>query len=186
MKHLDEQGVVVVKSVLDQNEVEKAKELYWDWAEGLNTGLKREDSATWKDEAWPGHETGISSSHGLAHSEAAWFTRTRPNVKSCFAKIWNDDDLVCSYDCVLVWRPWFGKNGDDGMRLPITEGLHIDQSPSKKKGRHGVQGIVPMLDITEEIGGTEVIPGSHLLQEEHAKVYNTSGDWVMLHESDPN
>jgi len=108
---------------LADEEVDKVKDLYWDWAEGLETGLQRGTPSTWENKSWPGHSTGITSSFGLAHSEAAWFTRTRPNVKSCFAKIWNDEDLVCSYDAVLVWRPWWGK---DAQERPITEGLHID------------------------------------------------------------
>jgi len=43
-----------------------------------------------------------------------------------------------------------------------------------------------MMDITEKIGGTEVIPGSHKLQEEHALSYKMNGDWVVLDPQDKN
>jgi len=42
-----------------------------------------------------------------------------------------------------------------------------------------------MLDINEKIGGTEVIPGSHKLQEEQAKVYKNNDDWTVLNYNDP-
>jgi hypothetical protein len=106
MAYLEEHGVVVLKNVLSSEEVTTAKDLYWQWAEGLGNGLKRDDQTTWDQERWPGHITGITSSNGLAHSESAWFVRTRPKVKESFVTIWSEEDLISSYDCVLTWRPW--------------------------------------------------------------------------------
>ena len=47
-------------------------------------------------------------------------------------------------------------------------GLHIDQDPFRKRGFHCVQGMVPFLDVTKEIGGLQLVPKSHTeeIQEE--------------------
>ena len=46
--------------------------------------------------------------------------------------------------------------------------LHIDQDPFKKRGFHCVQGMVPFLDVTKDIGGLILVPRSHTeeIQEE--------------------
>ena len=46
--------------------------------------------------------------------------------------------------------------------------LHIDQDPFKKRGFHCVQGMVPFLDVTKDIGGLKLVPRSHTeeIQEE--------------------
>ena len=46
--------------------------------------------------------------------------------------------------------------------------LHIDQNPFEKRGFHCVQGMVPFLDVTKDIGGLQLVPRSHTekIQEE--------------------
>ena len=46
--------------------------------------------------------------------------------------------------------------------------LHIDQDPFRKRGFHCVQGMVPFLDVTQDIGGLQLVPRSHTeeIQEE--------------------
>ena len=39
--------------------------------------------------------------------------------------------------------------------------LHMDQNPFKKIGRHCVQGMIPFLDVTKDIGGLKLVPKSH-------------------------
>jgi hypothetical protein len=46
--------------------------------------------------------------------------------------------------------------------------------------------MIPMVGITEKIGGLEVIPGTHKKQEELGKKYKERDDWVVLDENDPH
>ena len=40
-------GFVVLKNILSKEEVEKAEEAFWEWLEGLGSGIKRNDPSTW-------------------------------------------------------------------------------------------------------------------------------------------
>ena len=51
--HLDERGFVVFRSVLDQGEVARANELFFDYVEALGSGVDRKDVDTWGDDRWP-------------------------------------------------------------------------------------------------------------------------------------
>ena len=37
--------------------------------------------------------------------------------------------------------------------MPRVERLHCDQSPSKRPGKHCVQGMVPLYPVTKQVGG---------------------------------
>ena len=51
--HLDERGFVVFRGVLDQGEVARANELFFDYVEALGSGVDRNDVNTWGDDRWP-------------------------------------------------------------------------------------------------------------------------------------
>ena len=40
--------------------------------------------------------------------------------------------------------------------------LHVDQNPFKKRGLHCVQGMIPFLEVTKDIGGLQLVPRSHV------------------------
>ena len=107
IEYLEEQGYVDIKNALSSSEAAKTLELLWDYLEGLDTGIDRNDVSTWGDERWPTcAHGGIMPSYGIGHSEAQWYLRGIPNVKKAFAKIWNTDELLTSFDGVSLWRPW--------------------------------------------------------------------------------
>ena len=66
--------------------------------------------------------------------------------------------------------------------------LHMDQNPFKKIGRHCIQGMIPFLDVTEDIGGLKLVPKSHSdeIQEQIRKERSilqrilSSGDFVKV------
>jgi hypothetical protein len=60
-----------------------------------------------------------------------------------------------------VWKPWW-LHQSPGKWRPKTEGLHVDQNPLRKTDFACVQGMVPLYAVTEEVGGLEVVPRSHL------------------------
>jgi len=184
LQHLQNNGYVVISNVASSADVKHARSLLWDAIEETysSQGVYRSDMASWND--WPLDRRGFMQSGKITQSRGAWFLRGLPVLRSAFARIWGvnieseKDALVCSMDSVIAWRPWDGANHP---WCPQTEGLHIDQNPHTKRDFCCVQGMLPLYDVTEQSGGLEVVPGSHLEQERHKK--NCSGgtaNWVMI------
>ena len=80
--HLDERGFVVFRGVLDQGEVARANELFFDYVEALGSGVDRNDVNTWGDDRWPpcAGDAGILPWFGVGQSPFMWYVRTRPRV----------------------------------------------------------------------------------------------------------
>lgn len=160
IEYLEEQGYVVIKNALSSSEAAKTLDLLWDYLEGLDTGIDRNDVSTWGDERWPTcAHGGIMPSYGIGHSEAQWYLRGIPNVKKAFAKIWNTDELLTSFDGVSLWRPW--NINPDWKTESGQSWFHIDQHPISKPGKQCIQGLVNLLPTSKEIGGNVIIPESH-------------------------
>ncbi len=164
LDHLESEGFVVIAGALSASETATALDLTWDYLESLGTGIDRTDAATWDDDRWPiAVHGGIIPSQGIGHSAAQWFIRSVPAVKRSFAAVWDDDDLLVSFDGMALWRPttinpeWETNRGGSW--------LHIDQHPIGRPGFHCVQGLVSLLPSSPATGGNVVVPGSHRLFE---------------------
>jgi hypothetical protein len=107
LRHLEEYGYTIISDVLNENEVNTAKNLIWQHLEGLKAPykIKRGQIHTWNQ--WPGrHEAGIVEDFGSGNSQAQWFIRSVPTIKDIFAEIWHTRDLLCSMDGCGLFRPW--------------------------------------------------------------------------------
>ncbi len=160
LEHLETEGFVVIANALSITEAHHALDLTWDYLEGLGTGIDRNDMSTWGDDRWPIVTSGgIVPSLGIGHSAAQWFTRSVPSIKTAFASIWDDDDLLVSFDGMALWRPT-----DVDPEWETTRGgswLHVDQHPITRPGFHCVQGAVSLMPSSPATGGNILIPGSH-------------------------
>ena len=126
MEHLEEQGFVVFAHALSVDEADRALGMLWDYLEELGTGIDRNDVDTWGDDRWPTAVHGaILPSFGIGHSAAQWFIRDIPNVRKCFAQVWETDELLVSFDGVSIWRPW--THNPDWRTNEGPSWLHIDQ-----------------------------------------------------------
>lgn len=193
--HLAEQGFCVIIGVADQHQVSTARALFWDEIEASNPTVRRDDAETWRarphgdDSSTPDHKRWMLSSTGLvsgsiAQGAGAWHVRGLPLVKQAFAQIWEDEDLIVSMDCALIWRPWAGRN--DCGAIPRTEGLHLDQNPYSKPELECVQGMVPLYGVTPGTGGLAVVPKSHSDKDKDwCKRFAGWGDWCPLPQDDP-
>jgi len=198
LKHLQERGYVVLKSVASIEDVETAKGLLWHDIE-LLTGATRENMDTWEFASSTSEFASTTGLYGdLAQSTGAWFIRGLADIKRAFGMIWGtvdcpEEDLLVSMDAVILWRPWWIKR----EWLPKTEGLHLDENPFRPPRTWGphphldcVQGMVPLLPVTRETGGLEVVPCSHegAKKDELRKRYpkwTDKGDFCVLLGSDP-
>lgn len=191
VEYFRQHGVVVLKNVLSQSEVDEAKDLYWAWLEGLGSGIKRGHRETWGDDNWPGvTRLGFVPSHGGGHNKASWYLRTRPAIQAAFAALWDVEpsELLTSFDTWILWRPWWEQETEDWQ--PRVERLHIDQNPFWKPGFKCVQGMMPLLPVTPVVGGLQVIPGTNTdavqkrMVEQYVRVERNSSDWLELRHDD--
>jgi hypothetical protein len=163
LSHLEQHGYVVLKNIATSEEVATARRLIWDTFEE-RFDVRRDDISTWSK---LGGVTvpGICTEFGLAQSQGPWFIRGRQRAKEVFAQIWGTDDLIVSMDAMMVWKPWWAHPENmptwANPWYPQTEGLHLDQNPYRKPDLDCIQGMMPLYDVSEVVGGLEVVPGSH-------------------------
>ena len=188
LDHLRDHGVVVLKGVLNSDEVSEAKKQYLEWLFGvakLPEDADRNSQNCFANKYWASDCRGFPYKLGASHNSACWLVRTRPAIKQAFAAIWDTDDLIVSLDVPIAWRQW-PKAVNDEDWLPKTEGLHCDQNPFHKKGLKCVQGMVPLYPVTAGIGGLEVVPGSNTdegqetLRKENSNAQMYMDDWVVM------
>mmetsp|Transcript_24743 Transcript_24743/g.35972 ORF Transcript_24743/g.35972 Transcript_24743/m.35972 type:complete len:371 (-) Transcript_24743:434-1546(-) len=175
--HLEDYGYAIVKCVADEPEVHTARDLFWKFLEE-NAGMDRNKPKTWDDARFSRvgmPQVGILD---MGQSDANWFVRLLPRVKSAFEAIWKTPDLIVSFDGGNAFRPHHAP----GQTSKRTSGgwWHVDQGHGKR-GVQAIQGFVSLYDGTAETGGLCVIPGSHRGHDGLlAQVPNASGDFVMV------
>jgi len=150
----------VVPGVLSQAEVQTCLDLTWDWLESLGSGIERSDPASWTDNNWPGEfKSGITVQCGSSQQPSLWYLRGHPGVQEVFSSIWSvkPSELITSMDGMLIWRHKTSYSASPASGL----NLHVDQDPFTKTGLHCVQGMIPLLDVTKDIGGLKLLPKSH-------------------------
>jgi len=181
LKYLQEEGYVVYKSVLSENDVLEARDLFQAWLEEVSE-FKRGDISTYNKKWLPDASTGICARNGIGQSDFMWFVRTRPKVKQAFSQVWGTDDLITSFDGCGVFRPW-GFNPDWK-----TDGgwWHVDQN-SRLSGGNGyecVQGLVNLFDCDETTGGLTVKPKTHLFHDEVCNRNRGAGHFIPISRDD--
>ena len=179
---LQENGYCVIRAVATPAEVEEAQDHMWGDMMRLFE-VERGDITTWGK--IPNGSAGILSKE-LPQTKGPWVIRALESVRSVFGRIWGTDQLLVSMDSILVWLPWWLNPHWE----PVSEGLHVDQNPFHKIDMCCVQGMVPLLDVTDETGGLEVVPYSHQesarerFRTTHPHYARNKSDWCLLRATD--
>jgi len=122
--------------------------------------------------------------------EASWFLRGLKNVRETFGKIYDTNELITSMDTFIMWRPWKENPSAKEDWEPSVERLHCDQNPVRKRGFHCVQGMIPLLPVTEESGGLQVVPDTNTdevqeyLRDNYPGTKSGLFDWCELRHND--
>jgi hypothetical protein len=159
--NLLEKGYCVVPNVLNEEDIEEAKETFFKWQTTI-----------------PDHDYQHNfSSHGIykfwevGHARHAWLIRTNPKVQQVFKDLWDTDDLITSFDgsCYI---PKTSRKNDNVW-------LHTDQAPGKA-GLRCYQGLVSLTDNTET--SLVVYEGTHLEHQSHfeERGINHKTDWQKI------
>jgi hypothetical protein len=124
---------------------------------------------------------GVINGSGIGQSDFLWNVRSNRQVKRVFAHIWNNPNLLVSFDGCGIFRDWrynptWKTNG--GWN-------HVDQNPKLKPDQCCVQGFVSLTDQSEKTGGLIVYPGTNLRFTELSDVTKNSRDFVKVTDTHP-
>lgn len=149
IKDLEDKGYCVIDNILDDDEIQKALEYYYNWLNSYPQIKKIHHLVS---------PHGIFKHFEVGHQKHAWYIRTRPRVLEVFKSIWKTNDLVVSFDG-SCWLPKDIKKKDNLW-------THTDQAPNKK----GLKCYQAFVSLTENKERTFVCyEGSHKLHEEYCK-----------------
>jgi hypothetical protein len=102
-------------------------------------------------------------------------------VKNVYARIWNTQQLLVSFDGCGIFRDWrynpaWKTNG--GWN-------HVDQHPIEKPNRCCIQGFVSLTDQNQTTGGLIVYPNTPSRFTELSDMVKKSGDYVKVPDTHP-
>ncbi|PIG81377.1 hypothetical protein AARAC_010046, partial [Aspergillus arachidicola] len=153
-------GFAVVKGAIPRERALKYADEMFSWLENFHLGFDRHDpSSVHKDNLPVINEKGMCLQYAVTHEKFVWDVRSEPGVVETFEKVYNDKDLIVSFDAVNFGFP----NRTD---LPANKPWpHQDQDP-EKPGFRCLQGLVNLLPNGPDDGGLIVCRGGHLLSEQ--------------------
>jgi hypothetical protein len=167
-------GCCVIKNVITPERAEYYKAKQIEWLKSFNLGFDPNDESTWTAEHLPvSFKGGMYFAYSSTHEKFVWEARTEPKVLEVFSKLWETDELLCSFDGMnitlprqkdLTWSPW----------------PHCDQS-EHRKGMQCVQGLLNYQPNGPKDGGLILMKGSAKLFDEFFSVPKEQGD----HEDKP-
>ncbi|CAF4230145.1 unnamed protein product [Rotaria sp. Silwood2] len=177
LAYLMENGYVVISDIMNQDEITENKDLLWKFLENVGDGtIQRNDPDTWSN-GWPSFSThGVISGYGIGQSDFLWNVRSNRKVKKVFAQLWNDQQLLVSFDGCGIFRDW-----RYNPTWKTSGGWnHVDQNPKLKPDRCCIQGLVSLTDQNEKTGGLIVYPRTHLRFTELSDVTKNANDFVKV------
>lgn len=164
-------GYYVVKSAIPRKRAVQYQQRIFDWLKSFGTDLDFDRPETWTAENLPVQsKLNTFDNYCVVHEKFMWDARMEPGVVDAFAKIWETDELLVSYDSLNVSFP---NRRDKPVRPPWP---HVDQSP-RKRGMHCVQGIINLSPAGPEDGSLMCLPRSSALNDEFFDTQTDPAAW---------
>ncbi|RAL14418.1 phytanoyl-CoA dioxygenase [Aspergillus homomorphus CBS 101889] len=162
---LSRDGYAVIKGAIPRDRAEKYADAFLGYMEGFNLGYDRHNPSTVRRDKLPVlNEKGMIQSYGVTHEQWVWDIRGEEGVIEAFAKVYDDEDLIVSFDVVNVG---FVNREDLPENKPWP---HQDQDPAKP-GFRCLQGLVNLHPSGPNDGGLIVCKGGHNLSAQfHAEM----------------
>ncbi|KAH8425123.1 uncharacterized protein LDX57_002872 [Aspergillus melleus] len=157
---LNRDGYAVIKGAVPRDRADKYSDAFFGYLEGFELGYDRNDPSTVRRAKLPVlNEKGMILSYGVTHEQWVWDIRGEPGVVDTFAKVYDDEDLIVSFDVVNVG---FANREDLQENKPWP---HQDQDPTKP-GFRCLQGLVNLNPCGPNDGGLIVCKGGHKISEQ--------------------
>ncbi|KAJ6028313.1 hypothetical protein N7540_003889 [Penicillium herquei] len=164
-------GYAVIKGAIPRERAIQYQQRAFDWVTSFGTPLDMKDPSTWKAENLPVQsKLNTFDNYGVIHEKFMWDARLEPGVVDAFAKIWETDELLVSFDSLNITFP---NRADKPPRAPWP---HIDQSPFKR-GMHCIQGIINLSHAGPEDGSLMCLPRSSTYNDEFFDTQTNPSTW---------
>ncbi|XP_046369736.2 uncharacterized protein LOC125371576 [Haliotis rufescens] len=144
MKDLEEKGYAVIPDVCSAQDCDVYISQYRDWL------------SQFEEDDWPSHMHSVVQGYDIGHFENTWNCRFK--AKPVFAKVWETEKLLTSFDGVAISFP--PETEKFGIYDTGKAWLHVDQ-PAEKIGLHGYQGALYLEEAAETDFCFRVLSGSH-------------------------
>lgn len=96
-------GYAVVKGALAKEKALAYAEDIKGWLEDFGLGYDRNDPSTNREDCLPIIPSkGLLQSYGATHESFTWAVRSEPGVIGAFVKLYQDEDLIVSFDAINV------------------------------------------------------------------------------------
>lgn len=175
--HLNDHGYAIFSDVMNEDDINKNKELLWDFLENIpRSSIRRNDPTTWSNN-WPGNTRfGLVNTYGIGQSDFMWNVRSNRNIKRIYSQIWNTNELLVSLEGCGVFRNWY----HDRNWKTSTGWYHVDQNPRLKPDLCSYQGFISLTAQNETTGGLIVFPRTHLRFKELVDVARRPKDFIPI------
>ncbi|PKS11392.1 hypothetical protein jhhlp_003155, partial [Lomentospora prolificans] len=152
-------GYAVVKGAIPEERALHYADKMYSLIESFGLGYDRNDPSTVHPDKLPIiNEKGMLLPYGACHEDFVWAVRGEPGVVGAFEKVFDDKDLIVSFDTINYGFA-------NRKHLPANNPWpHQDQDPDRP-GFRCLQGLVNLLPNGPNDGGLIVCKGSHLLSE---------------------
>jgi ectoine hydroxylase-related dioxygenase (phytanoyl-CoA dioxygenase family) len=110
MTTIEEYGVAIIPSVLNENECNEIIDGLWDYFEHITkeweVKINRNDKKTWREiyKLYPLHSM-LFQYWSAGHTQVSWNVRQNPKMVDIFANLWKTDDLLVSFDGLSFHLP---------------------------------------------------------------------------------
>ncbi len=162
MDQLAEQGYVVLKSRVTEEQCDALQSGFFDYVEGLSPGFKRDDRKTWTTKNMLFNTKGLIQSYNIGFQRFS--IDAHKLLKPVFEEVHGTDKLWCSFDGASF--------SVKGKRCPfkdlkeweaIGDAVHIDQTDPDI---YSIQGGLAVNTQREDEHVFVCVPGSHLHHRE--------------------
>ncbi|PYH86484.1 hypothetical protein BO82DRAFT_380125 [Aspergillus uvarum CBS 121591] len=157
---LSRDGYAVIKGAIPRERADKYADAFLSYLEGFGLGYDRHDPSTVRRANLPVlNEKGMIQAYGVTHEQWVWDIRGEAGVIDAFAKVYDDEELIVSFDVVNVG---FVNREDLPENKPWP---HQDQDPAKP-GFRCLQGLINLHPSGPNDGGLIVCKGGHNVSAE--------------------
>jgi len=182
---IDNYGVAIIPSVLDENECNNMVSNIWDFFEHITQKwqlpLNRNNKNSWCEfyKLYPLHSMLIQH-WGIGHAQASWNVRQNKKIVDIFSYFWkcNADELLVSFDALSFHLP--PEITKRGWNKGNTW-YHTDQSFQNNEFKC-IQSFITGLDINDYDATLSFMEGSNKYHTEFKTTNNITekSDWYML------
>ena len=183
---LDEYGVAIIPSVLNEDECVAMEDGMWNtletWTNTWDLPITRDNPESWRNirDLFPKHSMLIQQ-WGLGHAQFIWNLRQNPKCANIFAKLWNCDvnDLLVSFDGASFHMP--SEITKIGWHRQTW--FHTDQSYLRNEFEC-IQSWVTAFDVNEGDATLAFLEKSHKYHKDFATHFNmkSKDNWYKLND----